>query len=246
MAAGVEHGVTLTVFNDRTSDQRLSSPTTIVCPSKNSSTESMATVSGPARGVVDGTEILRIVVPSFDTRMMSQSSYLQNKRNVMQVLLRTNVELQQLDTMIITGLSPTATLTSTLALSGTAAVQFGGGASYSSDGTLTFTLMSATLSANEQHTISFELQNVAYAVNSPSIHIRAHGKTLFAIAPMTKAPGDAQPLFVAGFTTRTIQQSTIATGGLNTISITFQVNRDFSYEAEAPILTIRFVRPERE
>ena len=245
MAAGVGNGFKLTVFNDRTSDQTMPTPITISCPSQ-ASTEIMATVSGPARGVIDGTEILRIIVPSFTTRMMSQSSYLQNKRNVMLVFLRTNVELQQLDTMIITGLSPTATLPSTLTLSGTAADYFGQGASYSSDGTLTFTLVSAKLAANEQHTISFTLQNVAYAANSPSIYISAHGKTFFAIAPMTKALGDAQPLFVAGFTTRTIQQSTIAIGGLNTISITFQVNRDFSYEAEAPILTIRFVRPERK
>jgi hypothetical protein len=54
---------------------------------------------------------------------------------------------------------------------------------------------------------------------------------------MTKLSGDGAVLFVAGFTTKTIQQSTVAGGALNTISVTFQLNRDFSYES-APAITV--------
>jgi len=244
MVAGADNGISLTLFNDRTSDQ-MSPPVTISIAAM-TSPETMSTVSGPVRGVADGSEILRIVVPAFTTRLMTQGSFVPNRPNQLQILLNVNVDLLQQDTVLISGLAPTATQASSLVLSGTAAVIFGGAAAYATDGTLTFTVTSAKLAANYQHTLSFTLKNVGYAVNSPSMYIRAFGSVSVDVALVDKGPGDSRPLFVAGFTTKTIQQSTVATGMFNTISITFQVNRDFSYETESPIVTIRFVSSENE
>ena len=90
MVAGADNGISLTLFNDRTSDQ-MSPPVTISIAAM-TSPETMSTVSGPVRGVADGSEILRIVVPAFTTRLMTQGSFVPNRPNQLQILLNVNVE----------------------------------------------------------------------------------------------------------------------------------------------------------
>lgn len=70
------------------------------------------------------------------------------------------------------------------------------------------------------------------------MNISASGSAVIEVAPMSKSSNsDAHPLFVAGFIEKRIQQSTVSTGAVNTISVTFALNRDFEYEG-APIITI--------
>jgi hypothetical protein len=76
----------------------------------------MVKVQGAARGVSDGQEIFRIVVPRFLSKIMTQTSWVPRRQNKITLFLMTNVALYYQDEITITGFSPTATAGGTLPL----------------------------------------------------------------------------------------------------------------------------------
>lgn len=111
LVPGTEIGVSMQIVNDRDSDQ--SSQTVDIkvefTPGQFSPAERVVKVQGRTRGVSDGREILRIVVPNFLTKLMTQTSWVPSRQNKITIFLQTNIELEYHDEITISGFNPTAT-----------------------------------------------------------------------------------------------------------------------------------------
>ena len=244
LITGQKYGITFDLWNDRATDQ--AAPTTDIkiiqadgtaVPAEEMLPPTDSVIAVPIRGVVDGFKALRIVNPVFTTKLASQSSFVPRRRNTITVYLQSNVELLRNDKILITGLAPTSLPEGSIEVTGTAALIFANFGQYTTAGSLQLVVTSGKFPANEQRFVVLEFLNINYASYSPQLFISSSGSVYIDRAEMERGPGDSAPLFVAGFLTKTIQQSTITTGALNTITVTFIVNRDFELEG-APILTI--------
>jgi hypothetical protein len=239
---GRSYGITWHLYNHRDADQAAPNiEIYLILPSSDTSIpQALAAppdMVTPIRGVTDGFRAMRFVEPRFLTKLLSQSTYVPQVRNTITLYLQTNVNLLQGDQVLLTGMAPTSMPSGDLTLTGGGTVVFGEYGIYSNDGLLRFDVVAAILAANTVYEVQVAFTNVNFAVSSPVFVISSHGSVYLEPSEVGKTPGDSAPLFVAGFTMKTIEQSSISTGGYNTISISFQVNRDFEYES-APIITI--------
>lgn len=99
------------IINDRDSDQPSATVDVQVefSPGQFSPAERMVKVQGAVRGVSDGQEVLRVVVPNFLTKLMTQTSWVPRRQNKITIFLQTNIELVYQDEITITGFNPCAT-----------------------------------------------------------------------------------------------------------------------------------------
>ena len=99
------------IINDRDSDQPSATVDIQVefSPGQFSPAERVVKVQGAVRGVSDGQEVLRVVVPNFLTKLMAQTSWVPRRQNKITIFLQTNIELVYQDEITITGFNPCAT-----------------------------------------------------------------------------------------------------------------------------------------
>ena len=138
--------------------------------------EAMSKNGSALYGVANGTDPLTVVVPTFSTKAIGQSTPASGATNTITVSLAANIDLAagaSATSVTITGLTGSATsTTSSLALATAACDTFGATGDWHSDGTLTLTL-AATLAANTECVISFALTNPSAAQASPAVSVGA-------------------------------------------------------------------------
>ena len=138
--------------------------------------EAMSKNGSALYGVANGTDPLTVVVPTFSTKAIGQSTPVSGATNTITVSLAADIDLAagaSATSVTITGLAGSATsTTSSLALATAACDKFGATGDWHSDGTLTLTL-AATLAANTECVISFALTNPSAAQASPAVSVGA-------------------------------------------------------------------------
>ncbi|EKX44153.1 hypothetical protein GUITHDRAFT_139994 [Guillardia theta CCMP2712] len=104
---------------------------------------------------------------------------------------------------------------------------FGGVARWSQgDGNLTLTLVQSPVD-NVTYAFSFSLTNPVRQQESPAVSIAAFGLTVLPLE-VSKGQGNAAPLLIAGFDTKSISQSTVSQAVDNQITVSFSLNIDLS------------------
>ena len=183
--SGVECVITITVTNP-SSDQ--SSPTVNVAATltDGTSTTSIGTVAqatltkatGDKYGISGGLAPLKVVVPTFSTKTIQQSTPVSGaSNNEMTVTLTANYDLTTGGTsdatVTITGLAGSDTATSSILVSTCASNSLGTSGSWNKDsGTLILTV-TTTVAANTACEITFTLTNPTSDLTSPDVSVEA-------------------------------------------------------------------------
>ena len=193
--------------------------------------------TGIVRGVTDGATALLVVLPTFTTSM-GQTTIVPLNPNSLTITLAVNIQLTVPPATAITlsGLKGTATPSSAVL----PITQNIGSATFlptaywtESSGTLILNV-STTLAQGTQVTVTFAVTNGYEPQNSPAVSITSYGEVAVPAAAVTpSANGDAQPLYIVGFTTRIAAQSTPSSAALNTITVSFAFNRHMSIAASS-------------
>jgi hypothetical protein len=185
--------------------------------------------TGILRGVADGATALVVVLPSYTT-LIAQTTFRPLNSNTLSITFSANIQLTVPPATAITlyGLTGTAT-PSTAALSITQSP--GSSALLStafwqqSTGTLILNV-SQSVGPDTQMTATFTLLNGAVPQLPPTVSIVCNGEVAFPAAAVTPtSDGDGQPLYIVGFMTRAIAQSTPSASELNVITVSFAFNR---------------------
>jgi ABC-type xylose transport system permease subunit len=244
LVSGTPYTFTFTVTNP---DAAQSSPAVSVSATIGGSAKSAVAMTKPGTalfGVANGYDPLLVVVPTFRTANIGQSTPLAGAANTITVTIVTDVNLLHSGTSVvtITGLTGASATTGAIALidkgndgetvfwDGTTQ---GKGAWDDSQKKLTLTVFTGqTLTAATPYTFAFVVTNPADAPAAATPNIAASGTATFNAAmtqPNSALLGvinGANPLIIVvpTFSVKSIQQSTPVAGAANTMTVTLTAN----------------------
>ena len=200
------------------------------------------TVSDAAFGVPNGAAAMHIVVPTFVTKAIGQSSPLASGSNNLTVTLVANCDMPSGTLVTILNLTGSLTQNSTSFPILSVPALFGEVAAWTQGaGQLVMTVAASSLPSNTPCIVVFELQNNYEGQSSPSVTISATVKATkydSPVAPSAMTSSTASILGVEGgtapllvlvpiFSTKSIGQSNPLASARNNITVTLQANCDF-------------------
>ena len=214
-----------------------------------------ATMSTPGTtlyGVLNGSDPLRVVIPSFRTKSIKQSTPVSGALNILTATLTANYDLAANSTVTISGLTGSQTRNNgTLTVASTNGLLGSSGAWTQGSGELVLTAASGGMTAATECVVTFALENTASDQASPEVSVAAaiedgSGVSVGSIAQaaMVKpnaalygVANGANPLTVRvpSFGHVSIAQSTPVSGALNTLTATLTVNYDLAANSTVTI-----------
>eukprot|EP00961_Rhodomonas_salina_P202604 2732960-Rhodomonas_salina.1 len=206
-------------------------------------------------GIPGAFDPLKVIIPRFEVRSMSQSTFLPGKSNTLSVTLLPTVNLEGADSSIISvtglqGIPIGQVAVSAINATGPPKFCFNGtsnSAVVTSGPMLLLSICpSEALQAGEEHAFSFAILNPAASQISPQISIRASGTASFSVAAVQKLANElfgvssgTSPLLIVEplFDLRTLQRSSLLAGAQNEHVVSLEATVGMSF-ADFSVITI--------
>jgi hypothetical protein len=207
-------------------------------------------------GVLNGASLLLVVVPTFATRVIGQSTPVTASNNTLTMTIVANINLAPGSTITVSGLTGSQTVDkSTLTISSSNGGFGSSGTWDQSSGALVLTAMSEGISAGAACLVNFSLHNPAHTQSSPPVSISAAiqsggGAMIGSVVwmamdkPNTGIFGvhnGTNPLEVLlpAFTSKIIAQSNPMAGADNTLFVTLATNYNLQAGSKVTISGLR-------